>query len=418
LPAHADVALALWTLHTWAFDAFDITPYLAITSPTRRCGKTVLMTLLFWLTRRGKKNDSMSQASIYRSVDKDQPTLVLDEVSWVVDLRDDRQGILCGGFECNGYAETCEGEGANITTRLWATFCPKAFGLIGSLTPTLTDRAISIPMKRKLPGDGVERYSRRDCDEYAHIRRQALRWAADNLEALKKESRPGLLHGLNDRAGEMCEPLFAIADLAGGPWSELARKAAIALSADGLANDDSINVQALADARTVFERRKCDSVFSKDLTAAMADMVDRPWGSWGKSGKPITPNALSKLLAFFEIRPRDIRIGYENTSGYRLKDFEDPCRRYLPGAQSSKREARQEPSPRQEQVSEVRHSDTPRAASDSAGNRNSDRGDLSDFQNPLSRASTKRCRSVGVENAGSAAGESESDETEVVRVRF
>ena len=46
LPDHADVTLALWILHTWAFDGFDITPYLAITSPTRRCGKTVLMTLL------------------------------------------------------------------------------------------------------------------------------------------------------------------------------------------------------------------------------------------------------------------------------------------------------------------------------------------------------------------------------------
>jgi hypothetical protein len=46
LPKHADLALALWTLHTWVFEIFDVTPYLAITSPTRRCGKTVLMTML------------------------------------------------------------------------------------------------------------------------------------------------------------------------------------------------------------------------------------------------------------------------------------------------------------------------------------------------------------------------------------
>jgi hypothetical protein len=32
LPKQADVALALWVLHTWVFDCFDITPYLAITA--------------------------------------------------------------------------------------------------------------------------------------------------------------------------------------------------------------------------------------------------------------------------------------------------------------------------------------------------------------------------------------------------
>src|SRR5262249_44337474 len=105
LPEHADIALALWTLNTWILESFDIVPYLSITSPTRRCGKTVLMTLLYWLCRRGKKSDSMSKAAIYRSVDSEKPTLVLDEVGWVLDSKDERQGVLCGGFERNGFVE-------------------------------------------------------------------------------------------------------------------------------------------------------------------------------------------------------------------------------------------------------------------------------------------------------------------------
>jgi hypothetical protein len=147
LPQHAAEALALWILHTWVFDCFDITPYLSITSPTKRCGKTLLMTLLYWLCRRAKKSDSMSRAAIYRSVDRDKPTLILDEVSWVLDLGDERQGILCGGFERNGYVEVCEGEGTALTTKLFSTYSPKAFGLIGRLTATLTDRSIVIPMR-------------------------------------------------------------------------------------------------------------------------------------------------------------------------------------------------------------------------------------------------------------------------------
>src|SRR6516165_5328486 len=99
LPPQADVALALWVLHTWVFECFDITPYLTISSPAVRCGKTILMTLLYWLSCRGKKNDSMSKAAIYRSVENEKPTLVLDEVGWVVDV------------------EICEGDSANITVR-------------------------------------------------------------------------------------------------------------------------------------------------------------------------------------------------------------------------------------------------------------------------------------------------------------
>jgi len=33
------IVLALWTLATHVFDCFDAFPYLAITSPTKRCGR-------------------------------------------------------------------------------------------------------------------------------------------------------------------------------------------------------------------------------------------------------------------------------------------------------------------------------------------------------------------------------------------
>jgi putative DNA primase/helicase len=249
LPAHADAALALWCFHTWVFERFDITPYLVITSPTKRCGKTVLMTLLYWLSCRGKKTDSMSKAAIYRSVDREKPTLVLDEVGWVLDPKDDRQGILCGGFERNGYAEVCEGEGTAITTRLFSTYCPKAFGLIGKLTATLTDRAIVIPMRRKLR-EKVSRLRRRDNDEFANLRRRCLRWANDNAEALAK-APPVVLNRLNDRALDFWEPLLIITDLVGGQWPTAAREAALALSGDG--EDDTTNIVLLRDVYWLFD---------------------------------------------------------------------------------------------------------------------------------------------------------------------
>jgi hypothetical protein len=267
LPEHAAEALALWTLHTWVFECFDITPYLSITSPTKRCGKTVLMTLLYWLCCRGKKTDSMSRAAIYRSVERDKPTLCLDEVSWVLDPKDERQGILCGGYERNGYVEVCEGESTAITTRLFSTYCPKSFGLIGKLTATLTDRSIVIPMRRKTPVEKAERLRRGDNDSHRRLRQQCLRWADDNAAALAK-SPPVVLDRLNDRAADFWEPLLTIASLAGGGWRKQAELAALALSSDSAATSgDGEGVELLRDTKAIFDASGQDAIFTKTLIA-------------------------------------------------------------------------------------------------------------------------------------------------------
>src|SRR5262252_305615 len=299
LPEHADVALALWVLNTWTFESFDIAPYLSITSPTRRCGKTVLMTMLYWLCRRAKKSDSMSKPAIYRSVDSERPTLVLDEVGWVLEPKDERQGILCGGFERNGFVEVCEAEGMVITTRLFSTFCPKAFGLIGQLTATLTDRSVVIPMRRKMPSEKAERLRRRDSEAHAQLRGQCLRWANDNAAALAQVTPPAL-PALNDRANDLWEPLLAIADHAGGEWPERARKAALKLSGEGAAGEDNRGVELLRDARKVFNVSKEAELPTKTLIAALCADEERPWSAHSK-GEPITDRQIAKLLRPFGI---------------------------------------------------------------------------------------------------------------------
>src|ERR1043166_5873293 len=43
LPRRAEEILALWVLHTYAFELRDVTTYLGIESPEKRCGKTTLL---------------------------------------------------------------------------------------------------------------------------------------------------------------------------------------------------------------------------------------------------------------------------------------------------------------------------------------------------------------------------------------
>ena len=362
LPPHADVALALWVLHTWVFECFDITPYLCINSPTRRCGKTLLMTMLLWLCCRAKKNDSMSKAAIYRSVERDKPTLVLDEVGWVVDQRDERQNILCGGFERNGHAETCEGEGASITTRLWSTYCPKAFGLIGKLTATLMDRSIEIRMQRKL-GERVERLRRRDNEEHARFRRQCLRWAQDHAKALAVAT-PALPDKLNDRALDFWEPLLAIAAHVGGDWAKLAVEAALALSNEENAEQEERGVELLTDIKKISESGVSE-IATKELIVALCADEERPWATYNK-GKPISDRQVAKLLKPFVVISETIYApvgsGKKDAKGYKLDKFKDAFRRYL----TPEKDGRKAPSPGSEgsQASERQNADGSGTSSD------------------------------------------------------
>jgi hypothetical protein len=334
-PKHADIVLALWVLHTWFFERFDITPYLAITSPTRRCGKSLVLTILQWLCCRAKKNDSMSKAAIYRSVEAERPTLVLDETSWVVDLKDERQGILCGGFERNGFVEVCEGESANITVRRYSTYCPKAFGIIGKLTPTLMDRSIEIAMQRKTRLDKVERLGRRDNADYARLRQQCLRWASDNREALATIT-PQAPEGLNDRALDIWEPLLAIAEHAGGEWRKLACDAAVTLSGGESAAEER-SVELLHDIKTEFDRTGTATLTTKTLVAALCVDEERPWATWNK-GKPISDRQLAKLLKPFVIISENVPTSEPRkpqAKGYCRAHFNDAFERYLTPANDS-----------------------------------------------------------------------------------
>jgi len=334
-PKHADVLLALWALHTWVFDSFDITPYLVITSPTRRCGKSLVLTILQYVCCRAKKNDSMSRAAIYRSVEVERPTLVLDETSWVVDPKDERQGILCGGFERNGFVEICEGEGANITVRRYSTYCPKAFGIIGKLTATLMDRSIEIAMQRKTKLDKVERLGRRDNAGYASLRQQCLRWANDSHETLAA-IKPKAPDGLNDRALDIWEPLLAIAERVGGHWPKLAAEAAIALSGEDGSAVEEISVELLGHIKVEFGKIEFPAVTTKALIDSLCSDKERPWATWNKNEKPITDRQLGNLLAKFEIISETVHP-YEtgevkDLKGYKRARFNDAFDRYLTSA--------------------------------------------------------------------------------------
>jgi len=82
--AQADAA-TLWAAHTHAADAVETTPFLGVTSPTKRCGKTRLLDVLELVVARPWRTIMPSEAVLYRKIEAVSPTLMLDETDAVFD---------------------------------------------------------------------------------------------------------------------------------------------------------------------------------------------------------------------------------------------------------------------------------------------------------------------------------------------
>jgi Protein of unknown function (DUF3631) len=336
LPAHATTALALWTVHAYAFEAFFASPFLVITSPTKRCGKTLLLIVLGALVPRRMFAANITPAVLFRTIEKYAPTLLIDEADTFIRDNDELRGVLNSGHT-RTTAVVIRAVGEHHDPRAFSTWCPKAIALIGKLPATLADRAIEIAMRRRTAAEMVHRLRQDRIEaECASFRRQAVRWAADHVDALR-DADPDVPANLHDRAADCWRPLLAIADAGGRAWSERAREAAVALSAA----DEDISSTLLLDIQGIFaDEHDPDVLGSTILVEKLIAMDDRPWAEWSH-GRPLSTAKLARLLAGYGIHPAGtIRFGTKTMKGYRRCAFTDAWERYLISGQGSTRDLR------------------------------------------------------------------------------
>ena len=328
-PAAAD-AVALWTAHAWTFDAFGISPRLALQSPEKGSGKSTLLDLVSMLVPRPLLASSVSAAAIFRTVERFKPCLLLDEADQWMSGDDDRLGILNAGHRRGAPAVRCVGDDAE--PRAFDVFAPVALASIGRLPATLQDRALVVALRRALPEER-RRLSpvRTDRPErFAELRSRCRRWADDSGLFLR-EHDPELPESLSNRRADNWRPLFAIADQAGGDWPARVVAAAALLEAAGEDGGEmGLRLHLLADIRTAFADAKADVLATGDLVARLVEMEASPWGEMPRTGKPITGHTLARLLAHWKVRPHAAWLSGRMVRAYRLEDFADLFRRYLP----------------------------------------------------------------------------------------
>jgi len=323
--------ISLWIAHTWAFEACDATPYLAVTSAEMRSGKTRLLEILELLVHQPWRTGRVSAAALARKIENDRPTLLLDE--WDATARGNQEltetlrGILNTGHRRDGKVSVCGLKNASYQPIDFRVFCPKVISGIGKLPETIADRSIQIRLKRKAPGEKVERFRRKLVSDEANTLKARLRgWVGAHLEGLKNAS-PELPESLSDRQQDGAEPLLVIADAAGGDWPTRARLALTEIYSSNKTTDESVGVMLLSDIRDIFFERDAEELSSKEVAEALGKIEGRPWPTWDP--RPMTPNALARLLAPFDVSPRNLRIGLSVVRGYRRDDFADSWNRYL-----------------------------------------------------------------------------------------
>jgi hypothetical protein len=338
------VVIAFWIAHTWIFDAFDYTPYLHIWSPEKRCGKTRLLDCLELLVAKPWRAVSPTEAVLYRKIENDQPTLLLDEVDTVFSgSRDEHKepirALLNAGFERKATVPRCVGQGSNYQVQEFAVFCPKAFAGIGRLPDTIRDRCIPIRLIRRSRDEKIERFRRRDAEaETLSIREILKAWGQQNgLANQLRGVRPKIPNELDDRQTDICEPLLAIADIAGGDWPQKCRESLISLCSGGADEDESLGVKLLGAIREAFGSTNADRLSTEQLLRRLIDQdSDAPWALWWehdlKNENTRGPAAkLARLLKPYGIRGRTIRLADGTTPrGYLQQDFEDAWKRYCP----------------------------------------------------------------------------------------
>ncbi|MGH8542970.1 MAG: DUF3631 domain-containing protein, partial [Gammaproteobacteria bacterium] len=330
LAEHADVALALWTVHAHAHDTAEVSPILGITSPDKRCGKTTLLFLLGALVPRSLPAANVTPAAMFRTVEKYRPTLLVDEGDTFLKSNDELRGILNSGHS-KGAAIVVRTVGEDHEPRTFSTWGPKAIALIGKLPGTLADRAIEVPMQRKTGAERVEKLRLDRLGGLEPLRQQAWRWTRDELEDLQTAD-PVVPEALHDRAADNWRPLLAIADQAGGEWPARARRAALALSGLAADEEESAGVLALHDVAALFEELEQEQLSSEAIVNRLVEMDERPWPEW--YGKPLSKGALARLLRPFDVRPRQLWIAGQKARGYRREDFEEPLSRYVTPSES------------------------------------------------------------------------------------
>lgn len=335
---HAKVAHVLWVAHAHLMGAWESTPRIAFLSPEPGSGKTRAMEVTELLVPNPVAAVNVTPAYLFRKVGGEDgpPTILFDEIDTVFGPRarehEELRALLNSGHRRGAVAGRCVVRGKIVETEEIPSFAAVALAGLGWLPDTILSRSVIIRMRRRAPDEVIEAFRRRTQAPIGEaLRRRLATWAEAVLEEAT-EAQPNMPAGVEDRDADVWEALLAVADLAGGDWPNLARKAATELVKAARDIEPSLNIRLLADLRAIFEgeeHKGAGQLSTKTVLAHLCLLENAPWNDL--KGKPITDNQLSRRLKEYGVKPKTLRLERNIfAKGYAREDLHDVWRRYLP----------------------------------------------------------------------------------------
>jgi putative DNA primase/helicase len=330
LPPGAAVVMALWCLATYLYDCFDVFPRLNISSPTKRCGKSLLKDVLSLFCQRACKTEDATPAALFRIIPRSRPTVFWDEFDTLGEKVDELRALLNAGYRKGGEVWRCVG--ADFEPRAFDVFTPVCVIGIGNVYETLLDRSVTIRMERATKAEikKKKRFKSHDLETEKNLARHLARFASDSRAAVLAHCDPELPEEIYSREADNLRPLANLAEIVGEGWPLRLITAYANLRGDESikGESDGLRVELLRDIREVLQEWEHTNIFSQDLTDSLCRMPDRPWHELNR-GKDISSTWLAKQLKTFRIISKSVRVGDDSKKGYRVADFEDAFERYL-----------------------------------------------------------------------------------------
>ena len=336
---HAHV---LWMAHCWFMDCWQYTPRLLFISPEAGCGKTLALTVTKHLVPRPDHVADLTPAGLYHSIDEalefkgGRPTILYDELDTVFGTAEEgrrqneemRRLINAG----HGRDETVSRKIGKKTKR-FQMYSPMALAgkmTIDDVPVTIRDRSVVIPMQRKLPEEKIERWNRYTSAAEAEELCRLLRYWAELVHPYALHylgpDHPVLPKDIENRDADVLEALLAVGELAGGPWPERARVAAVtAVTTSGVNATPSEGVRLLWEIEAIFRRLGGDYITSRQLLDGLKETGEFHWSGLSPQRAGIR---MAGLLKGYGIRPTTFRDGANTFKGYDRESFAEAWRRY------------------------------------------------------------------------------------------
>ncbi|WP_420716698.1 DUF3631 domain-containing protein [Streptomyces sp. CoH17] len=325
-------AVTLWVAATHIQPALQHAPRLAVVGPTKGCGKSRVLDVLHETVHQPMMTVNTSPAVVFRVIDKNPPTLLVDEADTIFGPKagdkEDLRGLLNAGHQRNRPARRISGPEHKPTA--YPTFAMAALAGIGDLPDTIMDRAVVLRMQKRKPGQKVAQFrSRHSVPELNALRDRLAAWLTP-LRGTAGRMVPTM--PVHDRAADTWEPLVIVADLADGHWPASARAACVAMTRFEAAQDEQTNLKTrlLRDIHRVFEARgNPEALSSLDLVTTLLQDPDAPWAEHGTNG--LNAYHLGRMLWDFDIRPANYRFDQgRQAKGYARNRFLDSWARHCP----------------------------------------------------------------------------------------